>query len=155
MNLFTRHSPYYHLLNIYYYSWNTLYTYIYIHTHIYIYTYITHIHTYITHIPKMFGYSVFYAVSILIQLCTRNSSTAGEIVTPLWLGTYIMTLANDVMLVFFILVSAVHNQIVTAASYCHDLVLLELDGDTFFTINIRSIPSWDRNCGISGKSPQV
>ena len=25
MNLFTRNSPYYHLLNIYYSSWNTLY----------------------------------------------------------------------------------------------------------------------------------
>jgi hypothetical protein len=44
---------------------------------------------------------------------------------------YIKTLTKDVMLLFFFLVSAVHNQSVTAASYCPDSVLLEPDGDIF------------------------
>jgi len=66
-----------------------------------------------------------------------------------------MTLTKDVMPVFFFLVSAVHNQSVTDASYCHDLVLLELDRDTFFTINVMIIPSWVCSCGISGISQQV
>jgi hypothetical protein len=71
-------------------------------------------------------------------------------------GTHIMTLTKDVMLLFFFLVPAVHNQSVTADSYCYDLVVLpELDRDIFFTMNVMIIPSWVCSCGISDISPQV